>query len=103
MNQNSRSPRAEPDKPRRVLFISGATSFNAGYFLYSRADKSENFIALLRRTSESDSMQRLQHRLEVCAESHRRPFRAEGANQSSLWQYYGGQLWVGRSLVGFGA
>jgi len=76
---SSRSNAADkimPDKQGRVHFITGATGFIGSYFLYSRAGQPETLIALLQGSSKDEARERLERRLESCAASYRRPFKA---------------------------
>ena len=62
---------------KRTHFICGANSFLGSYFIYSRSEQPENFIVLEERSSQTETIEALQRRLESCADSYRRQFKTE--------------------------
>jgi len=65
------------EESKRAHFVCGANSFLGSYFLYSRSEQPENFIVFRERSSQTETREALQHRLEACAESYRRQFKPE--------------------------
>jgi pimeloyl-ACP methyl ester carboxylesterase/nucleoside-diphosphate-sugar epimerase len=65
------------EESKRAHFVCGANSFLGSYFIYSRSERPENFIILKERSSQTETIEALQRRLESCAESYRRQFKTE--------------------------